>query len=95
MAKLKLRTIVHEITGRANSLKRFIVIAIASLLLVIGAIGMFIPLFPGRLVATPGLVILSLYSPSIYNRLKRYSQDHPRIQSALDRIRNWLIRRLH
>ena len=69
--------------------------AVAGALVVIGFVGMFVPLFPGRTLLFVGLIILSLYSPAVHAFVKRKTANHPRLQSFADRARNRLIHLFH
>lgn len=85
----------RELKENTTTPKRVVIVFIALTLLVFGIIGSLIPLFPGRLIAAPSLILFSIYSPTVYALLKRKSDGHPRVQSWFDRIRNWIIHRLH
>lgn len=84
-----------EVAENAKTFKRKVIVLIAGILLIFSVIGSFIPLFPAKTVAAPSLILLSMYSPTVYAYMKRKSQNYPRIQSILDRIRNWTIHKLH
>ncbi|MDB5237015.1 MAG: hypothetical protein JWL88_117 [Parcubacteria group bacterium] len=77
-----------------RSPKPFLIISFAVLLVAIGQIGLVIPIFPGLLFTIPGLLLLSLYSPTVYATLKRRLANHPKLESFTDRGRNWLINRI-
>lgn len=70
------------------------VISIAVLLIAVGQVMILIPFIPGLALTVPGLVLLSLYSPTIYKTLKQKLAGHPKIESVTDRVRNWLINRI-
>jgi uncharacterized membrane protein YbaN (DUF454 family) len=67
----------------------------AGILVVIGFIGQFIPIFPGKIVLFAGLVILSMYSPTVHAWIKRRLGKYPKLESAADRFRNTVIKLLH
>ena len=83
-----------DIAGSFTAPKPIILITLATALILIGQIGLLIPIFPGLLFTVPGLVLLSLYSPTIYRKLKQRVSGHPKIESLTDRTRNWLIHRI-
>jgi hypothetical protein len=83
---------VKDVAGSFTSPKPVIVITIGVLLVLVGQLGILIPVFPGLALTIPGLILLSLYSPTIYKTLKRKTAGHPKLESAADRSRNWLIK---
>ena len=80
-----------ELKEQFRSPRRAFLISLGIVLLLIGFAGIFIPVLPGSLFTIPGLVLLSIYSPTMYKSLQRRVQKSPRIQSGVDRVRNWLI----
>lgn len=94
MARFSFQNAIGEVRARATSLKRVLLIGLASLLLALSTVGTFIPLFPARLIAAPALLIFSVYSPTAYASITRWLQRYPRIQSWFDKVRNWAIHRL-
>ena len=93
----KTKEVVGEVAGnlKSGSVRRVALTIVGMLLFVVGAVGSFIPIFPGRTTMAAGLVLLSVHSPTLHAWVKRKTQKYPRLQSSADRTRNWLIRRLH
>lgn len=87
-----LRGTGKDLAASAGSPKPFLIVAIAFVLILIGLAGLLIPIFPGLLFLVPGVLLLSLYSPTVYRAVKQRVSDHPKMQSRIDRMRNWLIR---
>jgi uncharacterized membrane protein YbaN (DUF454 family) len=81
----------QDVSGSFRAPKPIVIITLAVLLIAIGQAGLLIPIFPGLLFTVPGLVLLSLYSPTMYRFLKQRVSDHPKLESFADRVRNWLI----
>jgi 4-hydroxybenzoate polyprenyltransferase len=95
MARFSFKAAGKELWENTTSIRRGVGLFLTLLLLLIGLIAMITPLLPGRLVIAPAVLILSIYSPSIYRFFIRYLQKYPKVQSLFDRTRNWLIHRLH
>lgn len=85
----------EELRESLKTRRRIVVSIFAGFLIVIGFIGQFIPLFPGRTLLFIGVVILSLYSPTLHAWMKRKTANYPKVQSFTDRVRNRLINLIH
>ncbi|HEX8591630.1 MAG TPA: hypothetical protein VF696_02710 [Candidatus Paceibacterota bacterium] len=93
----KKKAVINDVTDslKSGSPRRIGVTVFGILLFFVGAVGMFIPLFPGRTTMLLALILLSVQSPTVHAWVKRKTQKYPRIQSRSDRIRNWVINRVH
>jgi hypothetical protein len=80
-----------DVEGSLKSPKPLVIVSLSIVLIAIGSVGILIPLFPGLVILIPGIMLLSLYSPTVYKRLKRKVSGHPKAESITDRTRNWLI----
>ena len=90
-----MKRIYGELRENMTTPKRTFVISLGGVLFTVGVVTTPIPVFPSRTVMVPGLVILSIYSPTAYRWLKQKTEGYPRLQSWVDRIRNWVIHRIH
>ena len=93
--KLDLRKAGGELRGNLTSPKRVVITGFALVLVVIGLVGQFIPLFPGKIVLASGLLMLSMYAPSVHAWVKQRLGNYPRLESIADRFRNRLINLFH
>jgi hypothetical protein len=84
-----------ELRENLKTRKRIAITVFAGVLILIGMIGQFIPIFPGKIVLFAGLLILSMYAPSVHAWVKQRLSSHPRLESLADRFRNRLIRLFH
>ena len=89
------KRIYHELRGSMKTPRRVFVISLGGVCVAVGVITLPIPLVPSRTVMLPGVLILSIYSPTAYRWLKQRTQKYPRVQSRVDRVRNWIINRIH
>ena len=92
---LDFKAAIEDLKVNLKTRKRVFIAVIGSFFIFIALIGLLIPLIPTSLIAIPGFILLSLYSPTVYAFLKRKTQDYPKIQSRMDRIRNALINLIH
>jgi len=76
-----------------ESFKRIGLLIIGWLLIVLGIIGLFLPILQGILFILIGLAILSSRSETIKRLLKhleeRYPQHHEKIEVWKERLRKW------
>jgi uncharacterized protein len=76
-----------------ESIKRIGLLIIGWLLIVLGTIGLFLPILQGILFILIGLAILSSRSETIKRLLKhleeRYPQHHEKIEVWKERLRKW------
>jgi len=76
-----------------NAIKKFGLLITGWLFIVLGILGLFLPILQGILFILIGLAILSSRSDTIKRFLKhleeRYPQHHKRIEIWREKIRNW------
>ncbi len=92
---LDFKSAYNDLRENLKTRKRVLIACIALVFLAVAVIGLLIPLLPTSLIAIPGLILLSLYSPTVYAFLKQKTQSHPKLQSRMDRIRNAFINFIH
>lgn len=63
-------------------------LTLAIFFFILGFIGLLIPVMPQILFFAMGLLFLSLVSPTVRRRVRRFLHDHPRIAHAYKRWRN-------
>ncbi len=92
---LSLRKTLGDLRQNLKSRRRVVITCLGVFLIIVAIVGLLIPLIPTSLVAIPGLLLISLYSPTVYSFMKRKTQGSPKLQSRMDRMRNWLINFIH
>lgn len=70
---------------RRNRLRN---IALAIFFFILGFIGILIPVMPQVLFFVLGLLFLSLVSPTVRRRVRRFLHDHPKVAHAYKRWRD-------
>jgi uncharacterized membrane protein YbaN (DUF454 family) len=75
----------HPSRARRNKLWN---LTLAIFFFILGFIGLLIPVMPQILFFAMGLLFLSLVSPTVRRRVRRFLHDHPRIAHAYKRWRN-------
>ncbi len=70
---------------RRNKLRN---IALAIFFFILGFIGILIPVMPQVLFFVLGLLFLSLVSPTVRRRVRRFLHDHPKVAHAYKRWRD-------
>jgi intracellular septation protein A len=68
-----------------------IVLSIGLVLIIMGAVSVFIPIIPGILLIIFGIYLLSLKSVFVKTRLDKFIEDKPRLKSFIEKIRNKII----
>lgn len=68
-------------------LKKTIRILLALLILLIGCVGLVLPILNGVLFLLVGLLILSLESPALEARLDKYGRKYPKLEFWYDKCK--------
>lgn len=68
-----------------------IVLSVGLVLIIMGALSVFIPIIPGILLIILGVYLLSLKSVFVKTRLDKFIEDKPRLKSFIEKIRNKII----
>jgi uncharacterized membrane protein YbaN (DUF454 family) len=77
----------HERPSRARRNKLWN-LTLAIFFFILGFIGLLIPVMPQILFFAMGLLFLSLVSPTVRRRVRRFLHNHPKIAHAYKRWRN-------
>ncbi len=90
-----IKSAIADLRQNLKTRRRVFITCLAFFFIGIAVIGLLIPLIPTSVIAIPGLLLLSLYSPTVYSFMKRKTQDYPKLQSRMDRMRNTIIHFIH
>jgi len=93
--KFDIKRARDELRGNLKSGRRILVTVVAGFLIVVGLLGQFVPIFPGKTLLLLGLLMLSLYSPTVQAWVERRVAKYPKLQSRAARLRNRLIHLIH
>jgi len=74
--------------------KRVLVLLLGIFFIVLGLIGLILPILQGWLFLLIGLLLLSLYSPALREWIDRQTKPYPKINKAVERAEAWIVRRI-
>jgi uncharacterized membrane protein YbaN (DUF454 family) len=70
--------------------KRTAVFILAIICVLIGLVGVVLPLIPGVLFFALALVIFSLFFPVIGEKMHYHTRNYPKLQQTIVRMRAWV-----
>ena len=74
-------------------IKRVLILALGWFFIILGIIGLFLPVLQGILFLFIGLVILSRVSKTVQNRLEKLKKRYPKfgyyLDKAKDKVKGW------
>jgi len=71
-------------------LKRLLVLLLALIAFIIGFLGIVLPLLPGIVFIAIGLLLLSLYFPSLREFISRHTVRFPKLHQAIAEVELWI-----
>ena len=72
--------------------KRVVVITVACLFLILGVVGLVLPFLQGVLFLIIGLMLLSVYSPTIRGWVDRIAAKHPHLEQVVTKVDSFIER---
>lgn len=78
-----------------KTIKRISIDAVGWALILLGGVGMLLPVIPGFIFVLAGLYLLSLHSKWFHQQLDRHKHKYPRAVRFLDRLDARVKRLLH
>lgn len=72
--------------------KQFLVITLGTIFIILGLIGLVLPFLQGFLFLAIGLIILSLYSPSLRDFIDRHTVKYPSLHRMFGKANEWVIK---
>lgn len=72
--------------------KRLLVQCVAVLFLLLGLIGLFLPFLQGILFILIGLILLSIYNPSIKERIEQILKKVPALRTPAEKVEQFVTR---
>lgn len=70
--------------------KRFIVFIVALFFLVLGLIGLVVPLMPQVIFLAIGLLLISMLSPSVRAWMDKHTVKYPKIHNLIIKVDAWI-----
>lgn len=62
--------------------------------LILGVVGLFLPFLQGILFLIIGILLLSVYSPSLKEWLRHRTSSYPKVQEVVIKAEDWIGRNL-
>ena len=75
-----------------RQLKKMLVLALATVFLLVGLAGLVLPVLQGWFFLALSLLLFSMYSPRLRGWIHRRSEKYPRIHAFVDRAQTWTTR---
>jgi uncharacterized membrane protein YbaN (DUF454 family) len=75
-----------------KQLKRFLVITLGVLSIIIGLAGLVLPILQGWLFLAIGILLLSMYSPGLRRWLYRHTSKFPKLHAVVVKMEAWTTR---
>lgn len=72
-------------------IKRVFVLTIAVIFILLGLAGLVLPFLQGFLFLAIGLLLLSLYSPSVREWMDRHTVKYPKLHQLVLRAEGWVV----
>lgn len=72
-----------------RQVKKFIVLTLATLFLLLGLAGLVLPILQGWLFLAISLILFSMYSPRLRAWIHDKSVKYPRIHAFVDKAQTW------
>lgn len=72
--------------------KRFLVLTMAIIFLVLGLIGLVLPVLQGVLFLIIGLILLSLCFPKVRLFIKHHTEKRPHLSPIVNKIEAWIAK---
>ena len=72
--------------------KRIIIFALGIAFLLLGVVGLFLPFLQGFLFLAVGILLLSLYSPTLRGWVEKHTRRWPKFHELVMKVDAWLRR---
>ncbi len=72
-------------------LKRIGVLTLGVLFIILGIIGLVLPFLQGFLFLAIGIILLSLYSPSLREWVDRRTKPYPKLHAMVLKAEDWVV----
>mgnify|MGYP001603938073 CR=1 FL=1 len=75
-----------------KQVKKVLLLTIGVIFIIFGLVGLVLPFLQGILFLIIGLMLLSLYSPTIRHHIKKHAQKSPHALSLVNKVENWIAK---
>lgn len=73
-------------------IKRTFILSIGVIFVLLGLLGFALPLLQGFLFLAIGLILLSLYSPTIRMWMDVHTKRHPKLHALVQKVEEWIVK---
>lgn len=74
-----------------NHIKRTFIFILACVFIILGIIGLVLPFLQGFLFLAVGILLLSLYSPSLRTWMDKHTVRYPKLHQAVLKVEGWIV----
>jgi len=71
--------------------KRILVLSLGVIFVVLGLVGLVLPFLQGFLFIAVGLLLLSLYSPTIRDWMDKHTKRYPTLHTMVQKVEGWIV----
>jgi uncharacterized protein len=75
-----------------KKIKRIVVVGLGIFFLLLGLVGLALPVLQGWLFIVIGLLLLSMYSPRLRGWIHDHTVKYPKIHQFVDKAESWVVR---
>ncbi|MDO8518131.1 MAG: PGPGW domain-containing protein [bacterium] len=72
--------------------KRIVILSLGVIFIILGLVGLVLPFLQGFLFIAIGLLLLSLYSPTIRDWMDKHTKKYPKLHTMVQKAEEWMIR---
>ncbi len=73
-------------------IKRILILALGIVFIALGIVGLALPFLQGFLFLAIGILLLSLYSPTLRAWVDRRSKPYPKVHAVVLKAEGWILR---
>lgn len=73
-------------------LKRVLVLSAGIFCILLGLVGLVLPFVQGLLFLAIGILLLSLYSPSMREWMYTHTKRFPKFHAVVEKVEDWVVR---
>ena len=71
--------------------KRILVLSLGVIFIVLGLVGLVLPFLQGFLFIAIGLLLLSLYSPTVRRWVDKHTKKYPKLHATVEKVEGWIV----
>lgn len=71
--------------------KRIVILSLGVIFVLLGLVGLVLPFLQGFLFIAIGLLLLSLYSPTIREWMDKHTKRYPKLHAVVQKAEGWIV----